>query len=199
MNVSISKYTPKTETYGMTISLTDRVLISVSISNLIAKTYWEQVYFSLGLSMATETTSFLKSQDTFQLYREKYAVRIDIKSKRAKDDNNKIKVLMEQQQKGWKRGVTCQSGYALDSNDVPDYMRVEEMKKKVLFKVSCPFYGCFVKGHITNGAKKCRYNGVKHLGRQRCSKLNIVVLRGVTDSPFAFYELYFWENWFSAS
>ena len=96
MNVSISKYTPKTETYGMTISLTDRVLISVSISNLIAKTYWEQVYFSLVLSMATETTSFLKSQDTFQLYREKYAVRIDIKSKRAKDDNNKIKVLMEQ-------------------------------------------------------------------------------------------------------
>ena len=88
MNASISKYAPETKTYDMTISLTNRVLIS------------DQVYLSLGLSMATEITSFLKSQDTFQLYREKYAVRIDIKSKRAKDDNNKIKVLMEQQQKG---------------------------------------------------------------------------------------------------
>ena len=99
MNASISKYTHKTKTHGMTISLTNRVLISVGISNLTAETYWEQVYFSLGLSMATKTTSFLKSQDTFRCYKKKCAARTDIKSKRAKDNNNKIIVLMEQQKR----------------------------------------------------------------------------------------------------
>ena len=64
-----------------------------------------------------------------------------------------------------KSGVTYKSVCALDSNDVPDYIRVEEMKKKVLFKVTHPFYGCFVKGHITNGAKKCQCNGVNNLGQ----------------------------------
>ena len=39
MNASISKYAPKTKTYGMTISLTNRVLISVGISNLTTETY----------------------------------------------------------------------------------------------------------------------------------------------------------------
>ena len=61
MNASISKYAPKTKTYGMTISLTNRVLIAV--------TYWEQVYSSLGLSMADETVSFLKTQEIFRIYR----------------------------------------------------------------------------------------------------------------------------------
>ena len=100
MNAFISKYAPETKTYDMTISLTNRVLISVGISNLTAERYWEQVYFSLSLLMAIESTSFLKLQDTFRFYRKKYAARIDIKRKRAKDNNNKIKVLMEQQQKG---------------------------------------------------------------------------------------------------
>ena len=59
MNAFISKYAPKTKTYVMTISLTNPVLIFVGISNLTTEIYWDQVYFSLGLSMATETTSFL--------------------------------------------------------------------------------------------------------------------------------------------
>ena len=110
MNVSISKYAPKSKRYGMTISLTNRVLISVGISNLTAEICWEQVYFSLGLSMTTETTSFLKPQDTFRFYRKEYAARIDIKSKKAKDNNNKIKVLMEQQQKDEKEALLTNQG-----------------------------------------------------------------------------------------
>ena len=120
MSASISKYAPKTKTHGMTISLTNRVLISVGIRNLTAVTYWEQVYSSLGLSMADETASFLKTQDIFRIYRKKYAARTDIKSKRAKENNIKIKILMEQQRKDIKRGVTYKSGCAIDSNDAPD-------------------------------------------------------------------------------
>ena len=72
---------------------------------------------------------------------------------------------MEQQKKNEIRGVTYKSVSALDSNDVPDYIRVEEMKKKVIFKVTCPFYGCFVRGHKTSGTKSFQYNGVQNLGQ----------------------------------
>ena len=63
---------------------------------------------------------------------------------------------MEQQKKDEKRGVTYKSGVALDSNTVPDYIRVAENKKKKLLKVTRSFVGCFVKGHVTNGVKKFR-------------------------------------------
>ena len=94
MNTSISKYAPKTKTYGTTISLTNCVLISDGISNLTVKKHWGQV-----LKMTTETTSFLVSQDTSRFYRKIYSARKDIKRKRAKDNNNKIKEMMEQQKK----------------------------------------------------------------------------------------------------
>ena len=165
MNASISKYAPKTKTYGMTISLTNRALISVGISNLTAGTYWQQVYSSLSLSMTTETSSFLHSQDTFRTYRKKYVGRTDIKSKRVKDNNMKIIELMEQQRKDIKRGVTYKSGCAIDSNDTPDYIRTTEMKKKEILIVIYPFYGCLARGHKTTGAKNCRYHGLKNLGQ----------------------------------
>ena len=79
MNTSISKYASKTNTYGMTISLTNCVLISVGISNLTANTYWMQLYSTLGLTMATETSSFLMYQDTSRFYRTIYSARTDIK------------------------------------------------------------------------------------------------------------------------
>ena len=99
MNTPISKYASKTKTYGMTISLTNCVLISVGISNLTANTYWMQLYSTLGLTMTTKTTSFLVYQDTSRFYRTIYSARTDIKSKRAKNNNNKIKEMMEQQKK----------------------------------------------------------------------------------------------------
>ena len=53
----------------MTISLTNLVIITVSINNLTKEQYWELVYSSLDLTMAAATTSFLKSQDTSRLYK----------------------------------------------------------------------------------------------------------------------------------
>ena len=69
INAYVSKYTPKTKTYGITISLINRFMIAVGISNLTAEQYWGQIYTSLGLDMATEITSFLKSQDTSHFYK----------------------------------------------------------------------------------------------------------------------------------
>ena len=79
MNKSVPKYTPKTKTYSMTISLTNRVMVSVGISNPTAEKYWGKVYLTLGLTMATETISFLKSQDTSRFYNKMYRARTNIK------------------------------------------------------------------------------------------------------------------------
>ena len=91
MNAFVSKYAPKTKIYGMTISLTNSVMIFVGIGNLTAEKYWGQGYLTLDLTMATETTFFLKSQVTSWSYKKMHQARADIKSKRAKDNNNKIK------------------------------------------------------------------------------------------------------------
>ena len=41
VNNSIAKYAQKTITYGMTISLTNRVMIAIGVSNLGAESYWK--------------------------------------------------------------------------------------------------------------------------------------------------------------
>ena len=74
MRTSISKYAPKTKTYGMTISLTNKVMVG-------AEFFWNNVYSALNISMAPETPSFLKSQDYSRVYRKKYKERRDIKNK----------------------------------------------------------------------------------------------------------------------
>ena len=63
----------------MTISLANRVMIAVGISNLTAEKYWGLVYSNLDLTMATETISFLKPQDTTRFYKKMYQERTVIK------------------------------------------------------------------------------------------------------------------------
>ena len=69
MNNYIAKYAPKTKTYGMTMSLTNRVMIAIGVSNLEAKSYWKRVYARLVIPMSPETTSSLQNQDKYRLYR----------------------------------------------------------------------------------------------------------------------------------
>ena len=79
MNASIAKYAPKTKTYGMTISLTNRVMIAIGINNYGAEKYWRHVYNELDISMAPETVSFLQSQDKSRFYRKEYKERTSVK------------------------------------------------------------------------------------------------------------------------
>ena len=76
---------------------------------------------------------------------------------------------MEQQRKDIRRGATYKSGCAIDSNDALDYIRTAEMIKKDILRVTCPFYGCFERGHKTAAAKSCRYNGIKNLAQLNSS------------------------------
>ena len=72
MNTSITKYAPKTKTYGITISLTNRVMIAVGTNNLGHENYLTSVYASMKLKIGTEKISFLESLDHNSIYKDKY-------------------------------------------------------------------------------------------------------------------------------
>ena len=91
MNTSIAKYAPKTKTYEMTISLTNRVMIAVGTNNLGHEKYWTSVYSSMDLKIETETISFLKSLDHNRVYKGKYQKQKEVKVKRNQSNNDKIK------------------------------------------------------------------------------------------------------------
>ena len=69
MNASITKYVPKTKTYGMTISLTNKLMITIGINNYGVEKYWRRVYNELDIAMVPETISFFQSQDKSRFYR----------------------------------------------------------------------------------------------------------------------------------
>ena len=152
MNASITKYTPKTKTYRMTISLTNRLMIAIGIDNYGTEKYLRRVYNKLDIAMAPETVSFLQSQDKSRFYR-KIKRKDTSKKRRVTTNNNKIKRLMEKQRIDEKQGKTYGSGVALESDSIPEFVKEAEEEKKELLGIQCPFYGCFVKGHKTTKGK----------------------------------------------
>ena len=68
------------------ISLTNRVMIAIGISNLGAKSYWKRVYSMLVIPMSPETTFLLQNQDKYrfntkQIEVKKYRMNIQNKKK----------------------------------------------------------------------------------------------------------------------
>ena len=48
---------------------------------------------------------------------------------------------------------------------VPYYIREGGEQEEGAIEGNLSFFRWFLKGHVTNGAKKCRYNGTKTLGQ----------------------------------
>ena len=153
------KIRPEKKTYGMTISLTNRVMVCASISNLGAVNYWNVIYSSLKLDMSHETTAFFPSQDQIRDYKKHYRSLARVKIKIVSDNNIKIKNLMQKQKIDDKKGMTYGDGVAMECTDtLPSQIKLAEDDKKKLLGVKFPFYGCFVKGYVTNKAKRCQYH-----------------------------------------
>ena len=106
---------PKTKTYGMPISLTNRVMVCAGISNLGAENYWKAVYSSLDLGMGHETTVFLCSQDQTRGYKKYYRSLTRVKIKRVSDKNAKVKTFDgETKNRRRKRNeLRCRSRYRI--------------------------------------------------------------------------------------
>ena len=66
---------------------------------------------------------------------------------------------MEKQKIDDENGTTYGGGVVIEFSDtLPIHIQKVVHDKKKLLGSDCKFYGCFVKGHKTNGAKKCQYN-----------------------------------------
>ena len=87
MNNYIVEYAPKTKTSGMTISLTNRVMIVIGVNNLGVESYWKRVYLRLVIPMSPETTSFLQYQNKYRSYRSTYAKKTEVKKHRMNTQN----------------------------------------------------------------------------------------------------------------
>ena len=79
---------PPPQMYGMTISLTHRVMIAVGISNLGSEKFWKIVYSRVNLTTNNETTPFLHSQETYRAYRTEYRGRKEVKKYRIQSKHN---------------------------------------------------------------------------------------------------------------
>ena len=130
-------------------------MLCVGISNLGAGNYCNAVYSSLKLDMAYETTVFLCSQDQIHEYKKHYRSLTRVNIKRVNDNNIKIKNLMQKQTIDDEKVMTYGAGVAIECTDtLPSHTKLAEDNKKKLQGVKYPFYGCFVKEHVTNKAKK---------------------------------------------
>ena len=124
----------------MMISLTNRVMIAIGISNLGAKSYWKRVYSMLVIPMSPETTFLFQNQDKYRSYRSTYAKQIEVKKYRMNIQNQKNKDFMEKQKIDENLGKTYGAGVVLEAKMIPDWMKRAEMKTKTNPK-TCSFYG----------------------------------------------------------
>lgn len=76
MNISVAKYAPKTRTYSTTMALTNRIMIAIGTCNFGYVTFWQRVFLDLGLTMNTDTESFLIAKDNQHTYQKKYQEKI---------------------------------------------------------------------------------------------------------------------------
>lgn len=111
--------------------------------------------------MASETTSFLQSEDTSQFYKKEYKEGTDVKIKRVNDQNRKIKVYGKTRKltkiEAW---PTAQGLLSIPTQSLPSSKR--RRKKKDILNTGYPFFGCFTKEHKTTKSKICQHDGMKN-------------------------------------
>ena len=112
-NVVLAKYTPKHRSYATTMSLHNRISIVIGVHNLGHRNYWTKVFHRLKLEMNGDLVDNLSQQDGTKNRKCKYNARKEVKSKIAKVQNEKKKVMMQKQKRDEIRGLTYGSGVAL--------------------------------------------------------------------------------------
>ena len=89
-----------------------------------------------------------------------YKSKPEVKSRRVKDQQEKIREGMEKQRIDKAKGATYGSGIGVSSPHPPEVLRLEnEFKKKN--NIECSMLGCHEAGHKRSTSKKCTYHGLK--------------------------------------
>ena len=162
MNTSVSKYARKGRTYGTSMSLESRVMISLGIQNYGYERFWKTVYDGLSITMSPALRQYLEKKDGKKKLKNEYESKFEVKVRRSQKTNDKIKAEIIKAKKDAERGCTYGSGVALKRNaTIPLEIMEIEAKKKKNKSQNCPFVGCLGKQHTTTKSKNCKYYGCK--------------------------------------
>ena len=133
-------------------------MISLGVQNYGYEKFWLFVYESLSMSISPALRKFLGQKDDRKRGKNVYESRKDIKIKRAKKTNDKIKMEIAKAKKDAARGATYGPGIALEANgQVPLKIAEQEKKKKTAKSQICPFAGFFGRNHTTTKSRQCKY------------------------------------------
>lgn len=158
LNKVASNYCPKDRTYATTMSFNNRLSIVIGIHNSGHRNFWEAVFNRIGLTMTSDLIDNLSQRDQTKSRKRKYNAKREVKLKRVKVQNEKMKEMMKKQKLDEIRGATYQSGVAL-LDLVPSEVSKLEEEKKERGNISCKLLGCNdEKKHKSNRSKKCRYH-----------------------------------------
>ena len=162
MNTSVAKYARKGRTYCTTMSLTNRVMISLGVQNLGYFYYWSRVFDSLSMEMSPALKHHLMQKDKKKSNKRQYESSPERKKKRAKHQFDKMKEEVEKQIKDTERGATYGSGMAVETaSNLPEFVISDFERKKTLKSQYCPLVGCFGTQHSSSRSKRCVYHECK--------------------------------------
>ena len=152
--------------------------------------YWTEVFKLIGLPIAPLLRDNLNYLDKKKEKKRKYQEQSEVKSKRFKDNHDKMKKLIVKQIHDAKRGATYRSGMSVEDIIPVSVIRLEnEMRERK--EVKCKLHGCRGKSHASNKSKQCTYHGCRNKAELR-NKMDIV-LRGLYPDHYGacscFYEV----------
>ena len=154
LNLLVSKYAPKTKTYGSSMSLQNRIAIAIGVQNYGQHKFFSLVYNELGKSSFSQ---HLQRKDSLTEKRREYEQRLSVKKKRSQKRNDETKQLLEKQKRDKETGSTYGSPGTLNIV-VPEEVWRKENEIKELLDCQCELYGCYAGGHKTKASKKCKYH-----------------------------------------
>ena len=156
LNAVIARYAPKNRSYGMSMSLSNRIAIVTGIHNMSHNCFWKEVFELLELQMTTSMHKNLNAYDRRKDLKRQYIARKDVKEKRVRVQNEQLQEMVRKQIEDEKRGSTYSSSTAFNHMVPIEIIKIEE-EKKHKNNIDCGLYGCHYKYHKSNKSKKCFY------------------------------------------
>ena len=96
------------------MSHSNRIGIVIGIHNSGHHAYWSSVFNLLHLPMGNDLSNNLLQLDQRKDLKRKYNGRTEVKKKRVRKNNEKMKELIQKQMEDAKRGATYRSGMAIE-------------------------------------------------------------------------------------
>ena len=154
LNNMISYYAPKNKTYGMTMSLQNRIAVVTGVHNLGHQDFWTRAFTSMQIPISQHFDDNLTRRDTTKSNKRKYNEKKETKAKRMKVTYDKMQDLIKKQIIDEKRGATYQRGVAIEDSFYTEIVRIKkELQESKKFQ--CKEYGCHGLNHKTKSSKHC--------------------------------------------